>query len=82
VIIESSIKLKLGCRVRVLRLVFSNNIVSEEYVYGWVRREASLREYIEDCGSPELEYGTSEKYYYYEVRVQESQKDETDKAGT
>jgi hypothetical protein len=69
-IIESSLKLRLGARVKILQLVMENDkILKEESVYGHVLRPATFKEYQEeskDWNRADLH----SQYYYYEVRLE------------
>lgn len=76
-IIESSIKLRLGARVQVLQLVYSDHeLIREQLVFGHVLRPASKEEYMEESHAIVRE----DKYFYYEIRLEGSSKGD-DKKG-
>lgn len=68
-IIESSIQVRLGARVKVLQLVYADSkLIREEVVYGWVIRPARKEEYMQETHAQVWE----DKYFYYEIRLEES----------
>jgi hypothetical protein len=67
-IVESSQKVRLGARVKVLQLIFlEEKLLKEEFAYGHVVRPATQDEYIAE--SKDLNRIYTDKYYYYEVRL-------------
>jgi hypothetical protein len=76
-IIESSIKVRLGARVEVAQFVYEGGtMIAEQKVYGHILRPATFEEYIQESNDYRA-IGRKQKFYYYEVRIESGPKEST-----